>query len=126
VSALPAIPPLPRELEADGRTLLARTKLDEAIRSYEDVEGRIATANIELEIAQSTFKYRYSVAVPAEVPRGPKKPIAQLVGVGSVAAAAVLAILLAVVADLLQGRLLEAWQVRRRLKLDVLGELDAP
>jgi uncharacterized protein involved in exopolysaccharide biosynthesis len=122
----PAIPPLPRELETDGRTLLARTRLDEAMRSYDDVQGRIATANMELEIAHSVFKYRYTVAIPAEVPKGPKKPIAPLIGVGSVAIAALLAILIAVVADLLRGRVLESWQVRRRLKLDVLGELDAP
>lgn len=123
---LPAIPALPRELETDGRTLLAKSKLDGAIRGYQEVEGRIAATNIELDIAKSAFKYRYTVITPAEVPRGPKKPIATLVGVGSVAGAALLAILFAAIADLLQGRVLESWQVRRRLKLDVLGELDAP
>jgi uncharacterized protein involved in exopolysaccharide biosynthesis len=123
---LPAIPALPRELESDGRTLLAKSKLDGAIHGYQEVEGRIAATNIELDIAKSAFKYRYTVITPAEVPRGPKKPIATFVGVGSVVGAALLAVLFAAIADLLQGRVLESWQVRRRLKLDVLGELDAP
>jgi hypothetical protein len=85
---------------------------------------RIDGANMELEIARTAFKYRYTVVTPAEVPRKPKKPIATLVGVMSVIGAAVLALLMAAGADLGSGRILEEWQVRRRLKLDVLGEFD--
>jgi uncharacterized protein involved in exopolysaccharide biosynthesis len=121
---LPSIPPLPEAWQADGRAQLARSKLDAAIKSYQDVAGRIDTANIELEIARTAFKYRYTVVTPPEVPKKPKKPLAPLVGVGSIVAAVLLSILFAAGRDAMQGRILEPWQVRRKLKLDVLGELE--
>jgi hypothetical protein len=34
---------------------------------------RIDGANMELEIARTAFKYRYTVVTPAEVPHKPKK-----------------------------------------------------
>jgi uncharacterized protein involved in exopolysaccharide biosynthesis len=123
---LPPIPPLPAAWQEDGRAQLARSKLDAAIRSYQEVAGRIDAANIELEIARTAFKYRYTVVTPPEVPRQPKKPLAMIVGLSSVLGAVLLAILAATGFDTWRGRVLEAWQVRRRLKLDVLGELDRP
>jgi hypothetical protein len=44
--------------------------------------------------------------------------------VGSVVAAALLSLLLASALDLPRGKILESWQVRRRLKIDSLGELE--
>jgi uncharacterized protein involved in exopolysaccharide biosynthesis len=110
--------------DSDGRAQLARSKLDAAIKSYQEVAGRIDAANVELDIARAAFKYRYTVVTPAEIPKKPKKPVAALIGAGSFVAAALLAVLFAVAADAWRGRILEAWQVRRRLKVDVLGELD--
>jgi len=51
---------------------------------------------------------------------------ATLVGVGSLFGAALLAILLAAASDMATGLILESWQVRRQLKLEVLGEFDRP
>jgi uncharacterized protein involved in exopolysaccharide biosynthesis len=121
----PAVPPLP-DWDDDGRAQLARSKLESAIKAYEDVAGRIEAANVQLDIARTAFKYRYTVVTPAEIPNRPKKPVALMVAIGSAVGAALLAILLSVAADMLGGRFLEAWQVRRRLKLDVLGEIDSP
>ena len=124
-AAAPApLPPLPAEWQTNGRAQLARSKLDAAIKSYQDVAGRIDTANIELEIARTAFKYRYTVVTPPEVPKKPKKPLGLIVGAGSVLGALLLAILFAAGADAYRGRVLEAWQVRRKLKLEVLGELE--
>jgi uncharacterized protein involved in exopolysaccharide biosynthesis len=121
--ALPASPPPPAE---DGpRAQLARSKLEGAIHRYQDAVTRIDGANMELEIARTAYKYRYTVVTPAELPRKPKKPVATLVGVASVIGAALAALLMATGADLLSGRILEEWQVRRRLKLEVLGEVDS-
>jgi hypothetical protein len=47
-------------------------------------------------------------------------------GIGSVLAAFVLAFLCAALADWQTGRILETWQVRRYLKLEVLGEIGPP
>jgi hypothetical protein len=40
--------------------------------------------------------------------------------------AALLALLIGVLADLSKGRILETWQIRRKLKMEVLGELELP
>jgi uncharacterized protein involved in exopolysaccharide biosynthesis len=120
---LPTIPPVP-DWDSDGRAKLAHSRLEAAIKSYDEVSGRIEAANIELDIARTAFKYRYAVVTPAEIPRGPKKPIGLLIGVASVLGAVLLAILSAAGADTMRGRILEPWQVRRSLKVEVLGELE--
>ncbi|MGH7271094.1 MAG: hypothetical protein ACREJ3_11750, partial [Polyangiaceae bacterium] len=122
----PAAPQPAPSFAEDGPMQLARSKLEATIRSYEDVMSRIDAANIELDITRTAFKYRYTVVTPAEVPKKPKKRTALIIGAGSVIGAALLALLLAAGADVGTGLILESWQVRRRLKLDVLGELDPP
>ena len=121
----PALAP-PTKWEEDARTQIVRSKLDGAIRSYQDAMGRIDVANTELEILRTAFKYRYTVVTPAEVPSNPKKPTATIIGVGSVMGALLLAFLLAGGADAWSGRVIEEWQVRRRLKLEILGEFHLP
>jgi hypothetical protein len=113
----------PRE---DPSLAPARERLDSAIRSYQEVMGRIDSQTLELDFQRTAVRYRYSVQTAAEVPRSPKKPIALLVGIGSVLGAILVALLSAATADWLTGRVLETWQVRRRLKLEVLGEFDQP
>jgi uncharacterized protein involved in exopolysaccharide biosynthesis len=118
-SALP-----PWAAPEDGHTRLARSKLEAAIQSSEAAMARIEAANIELDITRTAYKYRYTVLTPAELPSKPKRPLSQIVGVGAVLGAVLLAFLVATMADILGGRILEPWQVRRRLKLEVLGEID--
>jgi uncharacterized protein involved in exopolysaccharide biosynthesis len=110
----------------DGPLQLAQSKLEASIRSYQDAVSRSDAARVELDIARAAYKHRYTVFTPAELPKKPKKATAQLVGVGSVFASVLLALLLAAAADMGTGIVIEPWQVRRRLKLDVLGELDNP
>jgi uncharacterized protein involved in exopolysaccharide biosynthesis len=112
--------------DKDGVVELAKAELSTAIQGYETAMARIDAAKVELDITRAAYKHRYTVITPAELPSKPKKPIAQLVAVGSVIGALVLAFLLAALADLGQGRILESWQFRRRFKLDVLGEFDVP
>ncbi len=122
-------PALPNALQVrpgveDGPTRLAQSRLQSAIEAYESSVARIDAANVELDIMRRAYKYRYTILSPAELPSKPKKPIAQIVGFASVVGAGVLAFLLAALSDVLGGRVLEPWQVRRRLKLEVLGEID--
>jgi uncharacterized protein involved in exopolysaccharide biosynthesis len=117
--------PLPMNLlERDGPLQLAASKLTAAIRAYQEATSRLDAAQVELDITRAVYKHRYSVVTPAEVPKKPKKPTAQIIAGGSIVFAALLALLLAAGSDLLSGSILEAWQVRRQLKLDVIGELD--
>ena len=112
--------------DRDGVLQLAQSRLGSAIRSYEDAMGSVDRAKVELDVTRAAYKYRYTVVTPAEVPRHPKKATANIVAVGSVLGGALLALLLAAAADMAGGIVLEPWQVRRRLKIDVLGELDIP
>jgi hypothetical protein len=121
LGTLPAV-----ALERDGPLQLAQSKLAGAIRAYEEAMARIDAAKVELDITEAAYKHRYTVVTPAELPKKPKKATARLVGAASVLGAALLAVLLAAGLDLLAGLILESWQVRRGLKLEVLGELEQP
>ena len=125
-SATPAPPLMPNNLDRDGPLQIAQAKLAAAIRASEDSMARVDAAKEELDFTRAAYKYRYSVFTPAEVPAKPKKATAQLVGMGSVLGAALLAVLLAAASDMATGLVLESWQVRRQLRLEVLGEFDRP
>jgi uncharacterized protein involved in exopolysaccharide biosynthesis len=103
-----------------------RSRLDSAISRYQNVMANIDSAKLELDITRAAFRYRYSEITPAEISRAPKKPIAFLVGVASVLGGVFLAMLGAAAADWRTGRILETWQIRRRLKLEVLAEFEPP
>jgi hypothetical protein len=104
----------------------AREHLEDAIRRYQGVMARIDAAKLDLDMNRRALRYRYSVATPAEMPRGPTKPIGAIIGLASVVAAFLLAIVVSAMSDWFSGKLLETWEVRRRLKLEVLSELDPP
>jgi uncharacterized protein involved in exopolysaccharide biosynthesis len=123
-AALP--PPIMAGNAPDGQVQLAQSKLEAAIRSYQDAIGRGDGARVQLDLAHATFQHRYQVFTPAEVPKKPKKATATIVGVASALASVLLALLAAAAADLGTGVVIEPWQVRRRLKLDIIGELDNP
>jgi uncharacterized protein involved in exopolysaccharide biosynthesis len=112
--------------DKDPQVQLAESELTSAVRAYEDVLDRIDAAKVELDITRAAYKHRYMVVTPAEEPRAPKKAQARVIGAASVIGALLLAILLATGLDMLPGVILEPWQVRRHLKLDVIGELDNP
>jgi uncharacterized protein involved in exopolysaccharide biosynthesis len=104
----------------------ARARLRFALDKIQNLRARADSAALELEARRAAFKYRYSVVVPAEPPRGPMRPKVAAVGAAGVVAGVVLAAFGAVVADLRGGRLVESWQVERALRLPVLAELTGP
>jgi uncharacterized protein involved in exopolysaccharide biosynthesis len=112
--------------ERDGPLQLEESKLSSAIHAYEDAMGRIDSARVELDVTRAAYKYRYTVVTPAELPRSPKKATPKAIAIGSVIGGFLFALLLAAGLDMATGSILESWQVRRRLKLQVLGELDRP
>jgi hypothetical protein len=94
------------------------------MHSHEVADEATDRENVLVDVTRRQARDRFSLAMPAEVPTRPTKPIAQLVAVGSVVAAALLSLLLASALDLPRRKILESWQVRRRLKIDSLGELE--
>jgi chromosome segregation ATPase len=115
-----------RESDEDENVSYARSRLKIAMANYDELLDRIEGARIELDTARAAFKYRYSVISPAQVPKRPEKPKpATFLGIG-IFMALVLALLTTTLLDLSSGRILESWQVERRLGLPVLGEVKKP
>ena len=114
----------PREDEPE--LAAAKAKLLSSTRRYEDLLDRVDAARIELITAQAAFKYRYTVVEPPEVPRDPKGLKGYLLAAGGIVLSVFLAIFAAAAKDLGSGRFIEAWQVRRRLGIPVLAEVDKP
>ena len=104
----------------------ARMSLQAATRKYEDLVDRTDAARIELATAKAAFKYRYTIVQPPEVPRKPVKPNAPLLVVGGIFLAVVLAVFAAVARDVGGGCFLEPWQLRRKLKVPLLAEVNEP
>ncbi|MBM7112363.1 chain-length determining protein [Archangium primigenium] len=105
----------------------AATALDEVrIRSanLQQLRRRIQTAQYETDIVKATFKYRYTVLTPAEFPRAPMKPNAKVIAIGGILAGLLLGVFAAIARDVLSGRLLQSWQVKRGLGLPVLAEME--
>ena len=104
----------------------AKGELHFALAKYASLLDRIEAARMELDASGAAFKYRYSVLRPAEVPRTPRKPNRPLWLGLSVVMGLLLAIVMAVIADLRAGRLVERWQIERQLGISVLSEVAPP
>jgi hypothetical protein len=104
----------------------AKARLTMAVQKYEDLRDRIDSARLELQTAEAAFKYRYAIVQPPELPAKPTKPSTLVILVGGLAASVAFAIAAAVAKDLAKGRFIEPWQVRRRLPIPLLAELEEP
>jgi hypothetical protein len=112
----------PREDE-DSQIGYAKEQVTFALTTYNSFLDRIEAARLELESARAAFKYRYTVILPAQRPRGPIKPKPPLVLGASLIAGFALALLSATLLDMHSRKLLENWQVERTLKLPLIGEV---
>lgn len=124
-ASIPAPPELP-VCEDEPELASAKERLLVATRRYEDLMDRIDSARIELQTAQAAFKYRYVVVDPPEVPEKATRPNGAILVLGGLVLSAALAIFAAAAKDLTSGRFVEAWQVRRKLSLPVLAEVEEP
>jgi capsular polysaccharide biosynthesis protein len=96
------------------------------MEKYAAMRAQIQTAQIDLETAQAAFKYRYTVVTPARLPKNPTVPNVPLVTLAALVAAMLSSVLIAVLADLRTGRVLERWQIERMLERPILGEITLP
>jgi hypothetical protein len=110
--------------EGDDRGMeFLRAQLRTHMSTYDRLMERIDSVQMELDTAEAAFKYRYTVIHPAQMPNAPSKPKVGLITAAGVIAAFLLALIAAVIADVLDGRILKRWQVERIVDLPVLGEL---
>jgi len=119
--AIAGAPTIPADLfrslstDEDSSVEYARAQLQYAAQQYAGMRGRIDSARIDLDTARAAFKYRYSVIVPPEVPRGPIKPKVPLVMAAALMAGLALALFATTAADFRSGALLEMWQLQSLL-----------
>jgi uncharacterized protein involved in exopolysaccharide biosynthesis len=114
----------PMIIEEDPSVTVARMKLQQSAQKYADLETRIDGAKIELDIARTAHKYRYSIVRPAEVSKRPHKPNPLALFAGVVFLVFLISFGGVVVRERRLGLIVERWQVERKLKLPVLGELE--
>ena len=112
--------------DRDPGMVYARGQLRDAMEKYAAMRAQIQTAQIDLETAKAAFKYRYTVVTPAHLPKSPTVPNVPLVTLAGLVAAMLCSLLIAVLADLRKGRVLERWQVERLLEQPILGEITLP
>jgi hypothetical protein len=112
--------------DRDPGMVYARGQLRDAMEKYAAMRAQIQTAQIDLETAQAAFKYRYTVVTPARLPKSPTVPNVPLVTLAALVAAMLSSVLIAVLADLRTGRVLERWQIERMLERPILGEITLP
>jgi hypothetical protein len=122
------VPSSARATETGGVAGLQREE-DPRVRDlrlkYEQMAGRVISARADRDAATAAFKYRYNVIWPPEVPTEPYSPNpVKVLGIGF-AVSLLLALLAAVLPDLVSGRVVERWQVERQLNLPVLGEISS-
>jgi uncharacterized protein involved in exopolysaccharide biosynthesis len=107
----------------DPRITNARSQLKIATTTYEDLLDRQEAAKIELETARAAFKYRYVVTTPPQLPKEPRSSTALLLLLGGVVCGGCAAVFLSTTRDVVDGRLLESWQIQRQVGLPLLGEI---
>jgi uncharacterized protein involved in exopolysaccharide biosynthesis len=111
---------------ADPASAVALSRLQNRIHKYEEFMDQISAAKLELDLARNAFQYRYGINRPAEVPTKPKFPLRTLALVAGALFGLVLTVVVTAILDLLGGRFLEPWQVKRKLDLPLLGEVTRP
>src|SRR6202035_3106053 len=85
------------------------------LNQLESVLERTDGARIELAVSKAAFKYRYTVIRPAQVPRVPIRPNLPMILATGVLGSFLFAFAVVVGKDVLSNRILEVWQVERKL-----------
>ena len=99
----------------------AQVLFDAVTRKYSEVVNQLDAARIEMKTAEAAFKNRYKVTHPAEMPAGPKRPVA-LIAIAIGVLSTILAVLaVAALADRFSGIFFEPRDVRDRLGLPVFA-----
>lgn len=107
----------------DPRLDFERGQVENLLRQHADLRDRIQNVQVQKDIAEAAFEYRYSVISPAKLPRGPIKPYPVLFLAGGLMGGLAFAFFAAAAADVRTGRVIERWQLEQQLELPVLAEI---
>jgi uncharacterized protein involved in exopolysaccharide biosynthesis len=114
---------LERELARDPALMMAQDALRQALARAQDLRNRIDTAKIELDSSRASYKYSFSVVSPAQTPRRASTPNVPLLMFAGMLAALIFSILACTAVDVWRGRVVEAWQIHRSLRMPVLSSV---
>ncbi len=108
--------------ENDERVLPDSSPIKSALAIQSDFNSRLENARIQVKNTEAAYNFRYSVPTPPELPKAPLSGtlfplIAGLIG------AAIVATFVTTATDILRGRVVESWQVSRRMNLPLLAEI---
>jgi len=123
---LPDLPPVDYAgligAEANDPTSL---RLRVELQQLSQLRERANAARSELQSSQAGFKYQYNIIRPAQIPRRPTGPnIPAILAAGAIASI-LLAVLIAVSADLASGLIVEPWQIERHVGVPVAIRMPA-
>jgi uncharacterized protein involved in exopolysaccharide biosynthesis len=116
-----AIAPQGREQD-DPRLEYERGQLRLLLRQYTGMLERIEGARMELDTVKAAFKYRYTIITPPLMPKKPFRPNPVVLLAAGVLGGLCFGVFAAAVVDLRSGKILERWQIERRLGVPVLAE----
>jgi hypothetical protein len=115
---------LAKRLDSDSEVRSMLTEIRRREAAYEVLLNRLDFARLESEAANIAFESRYILTLPPVFPRSPQRPMGAIVLASGVALGLLAGLLTALLFDVGRGRIQEAWQVQRFLRLKVFGEID--
>ena len=123
---VPVSEDLYKEMDKDPEIAAVFDDLKKRQDAHDEMVGRLVNARLQSETAGVAFEFRYITTEPPVMPRKSIKPNVPVMVGGGAVGALVLGVLLALLADIFSGRVLETWQVSRFLQMKALGELEEP
>lgn len=126
VMRVPVSEDLYKEMDKDPEIAAVLGDLKKRQDAHDEMVSRLVNAKLQSETAGVAFEFRYITTEPPVMPRKSIKPNVPVMVGGGAVASIFLGVILALLADILSGRVLESWQVGRFLGVKVLGELEEP
>jgi hypothetical protein len=117
----PAAPPEVIAASAPKSVQDAQVRFDTVTATYQTLVKQLQELQVQMQEQEAQYKNRYKITHPAEVPAGPKRPVALiaiLIGLLSTIAAV---LMVAALADRFSGIFFEPRDVRDRLGLPVFA-----
>jgi uncharacterized protein involved in exopolysaccharide biosynthesis len=99
----------------------AQVRFDTVTATYQTLVKQLQELQVQMQEQEAQYKNRYKITHPAEVPMGPKRPVALIaIAIGILATIAAI-LLVAALADRFSGIFYEPREVRDRLGLPVFA-----
>ncbi len=121
VAVAPVAPPEVIAASAPKSVQDAQVRFDTVTATYQTLVKQLQELQVQMQEQEAQYKNRYKITHPAEVPAGPKRPVALIaIAIGLLATLSAV-LLVAALADRFSGLFYEPRDVRDRLGLPVFA-----